>query len=153
MWWQIGLGLCMLAFLLLVVYAVKLLRSADAAMKQADQALRSMQLQIQQTTAESERLLKASTLVAEDLRSKLAAADAWFRAANESGEAITSVSRSVKSMSKTVEDTVQEARRAVHSNQDTVNDVMELTTAGLHLWHRWQAYRQSKAKEREDHGK
>jgi len=147
LWWQYGIAVCMVAFLILTLYGIRLLRRADAALKQAEAALREVQQQVTQTTGESERLFKASTVLVEDLQGKLNAADAWFKAANETGEAMNRVSRSVKVMSQTVEHSVLEARRAVHNNQDTVNDLMELTTAGIHLWHRLQACKRSKSKE------
>ncbi|CAG7625801.1 hypothetical protein PAESOLCIP111_02764 [Paenibacillus solanacearum] len=147
MWWQYGVALCMAAFLIVTVYGIRLLRRADAALQQAEAALQAVQRQVTHTAGESERLFRASTALVEEVQVKLAAADAWFKAANETGEAMNRVSRSVKVMSQTVEHSVLEARRAVHNNQDTVNDLMELTTAGIHLWHRLQAYKRSKSKE------
>jgi len=146
-WWQYGVALCMAAFLIVAVYGIRLLRRADAALQQAEAALQAVQRQVTHTAGESERLIRASTALVEEVQVKLAAADAWFKAANETGEAMNRVSRSVKVMSQTVEHSVLEARRAVHNNQDTVNDLMELTTAGIHLWHRLQAYKRSKSKE------
>lgn len=147
MWWQWGLLLCMLAFLLFVFFATRLIQTAAEALKRSEKMLECMQEQVRRTTQESERLLEVSTQVMEEVQDKLRTVDNWFTAANETGEAVKRMSRSVKAVSLAVEDTVLEARRAVLKHRDTANDLIELMTAGLHLWHRLQASKSNQTKE------
>lgn len=147
MWWQTGLMVGTLLFLILAGYAIRLLRTANAALRRADAALETMQVQVQNTATESEQLIRLSIELVQDLQAKLRVLDTWFDAAKEAGEAVHLVSRSVTSVSQTLEKTVLEAHKALHSSQETVNDVKRLTTAGLHLWQRWIAFRQSKKEE------
>lgn len=147
MWWQWGLLLCMLAFLLFLFFAVRLIQTATEVLKRSEMKLEFMQEQVRRTTEESERLVKVSTEVMEDVQKKLGTVDFWFAAANETGEAVHRMSRSVKAVSLAVEDTVSEARRAVLNNRDTAKDLVELMTAGLHLWHRLKASKSNQSKE------
>lgn len=147
MWWQWGLLLCMLAFLLFVFFATRLIQTAAEALKRSEMKLEFMQEQVRRTAEDSERLLKVSTEVMEEVQGKLRTVDAWVAAANETGEAVNRMSRSVKAVSLAVEDTVLDARRAVIKNRDTAKDLMELMTAGLHLWQRVQASKSNQSKE------
>lgn len=147
MWWQWGLLLCMLAFLVFVYFATRLMRTATAALKRSEMTLDFMQEQVRRTAEESERLLKVSTEVMQELQEKMRTVDAWFTAANETGEAMNRMSRSVKAVSLAVEDTVGEARRAVLSHRETAKDLMELMSAGIHLWHRLKASKPNQSKE------
>lgn len=150
MWWQWGLLLCMLAFLLFVFYAIRLMHSAMAAVKRSETALDFMQEQVRRHSEKSERLFQTMTEVMQEVQDKMRTADSWFTAANETGEAVKRMSRSVKAVSIAVEDTVLEARREVHKNRDTVKDAMELMTAGLHLWHRLQASKLKQGVKKDD---
>nr|WP_280875042.1 MULTISPECIES: DUF948 domain-containing protein [unclassified Paenibacillus] len=139
--------LCILAFLLFVFFAIRLVRTATAALKRSEMTLDFMQEQVRRTTEESERLLKVSTEVMQEVQEKMRMVDAWFTAANETGEAVNRMSRSVKAVSLAVEDTVGEARRAVLNHRETAKDLVELMSAGLHLWHRLQASKPNQSKE------
>ncbi|WP_426452254.1 DUF948 domain-containing protein [Paenibacillus sp. S-38] len=151
MWWQWGLGLCMLAFVVLAACAVRLMRDAGMSMRRTVEVLEDVQQQVKRSGEESERLLRASTAVVEELQQRVQAADLWFEAAAEAGTAVKRLSRSMQTAAASVEQTVQEAQRALGSSRDTVGDMVELTTAGLHLWQRWQASRQAKSKECREH--
>ncbi|MDO3678468.1 DUF948 domain-containing protein [Paenibacillus ehimensis] len=147
MWWQWGAAVCIFAFLVLIGLAIRLAYLAIRALRHAETALDTMQQQVRQTTESTESLLRVSTEVMQDLQGKMQAVDAWFAAAEETGEAVRRVSRIVKAVSLSIESTALEARKALHSHQDTANDLMELTAAGLHLWHRLQASRPMKSEE------
>ncbi|MCZ8518104.1 MULTISPECIES: DUF948 domain-containing protein [Paenibacillus] len=151
MWWQWGLGLCMLAFVGLAVCAVRLMRDAGVSLRRTVEVLEEVQAQVKRSGEESERLLQASTVVVEDLHQRMRAADPWIEAAAEAGTAVKRLSRSVEAASAAVEQTVQAAQHTLSQSRDTVGDMVELTTAGLHLWQRWQASRQAKAKECSEH--
>ncbi|AEI40093.1 hypothetical protein KNP414_01529 [Paenibacillus mucilaginosus KNP414] len=151
MWWQWGLGLCMLAFVVLAACAVRLMRDAGSSMRRTVQILEDVERQVKRSGEESERLLRASTAVVEELQQRMRAADPWLEAVAEAGTAAKRLSRSMQEAASSVERTVQEAQRALEGSRDTVGDVVELTTAGLHLWQRWQASRQAKPKECREH--
>ncbi len=147
MWWQWGAAICIIAFLVLIGLAIRFAYMAILALRHAETVLDSMQQQVRQTAESTECLVLVSTEVMRDLQGKMQAVDAWFAAAEESGEAVQRVSRSVKAVSLSIENTALEARKALHSHRDTANDLLELTAAGLQLWHRLQASRLMKSKE------
>ncbi|KEQ25778.1 DUF948 domain-containing protein [Paenibacillus tyrfis] len=147
MWWQWGVAACIFAFLVLIGLAIRFAYLAILALRRAETALDTMQQQVRQTAESTESLLLVSTEVMRDLQGKMQAVDAWFAAAEETGEAVQRVSRIVKSVSQSIESTALEARKALHSHRDTANDLMELTASGLQLWHRLQASRPMKSKE------
>ncbi|KZE80634.1 hypothetical protein AV654_11895 [Paenibacillus elgii] len=147
MWWQWGAAACILAFLVLIGLAIRFAYLAILALRHAETALDTMQQQVRQTAESTESLLLVSTEVMRDLQGKMQAVDAWFAAAEETGEAVQRVSRIVNSASLAIENTALEARKALHSHRDAANDLMELTAAGLQLWHRLQASRPMKSKE------
>lgn len=125
-------------------FAVRMLRAAQITLTHTEGTLERILAELRATNEESQRLIGLSSEVLKDMQGKLRAVDSWFIAAQSTGEAADRMSRSVQTLSRAVEDTVLEAKRSVHSSQSTVNELMELTTAGIHLWHRWQASRQTK---------
>ncbi|MED4602530.1 DUF948 domain-containing protein [Paenibacillus validus] len=147
MWWQWGLAFCMVAFLAVSVTFIRFLLYTHALLRLGESSIDRLQKQALHTVQESERVIEASVTLIDDLQHKLDTVDAWFQAANETGEAVRRVTRSIGVISQTVEDTVLEAKRAVHSRQDTVNELIEWTMAGLAIASRFQASRQSKSKE------
>ncbi|UUZ80057.1 hypothetical protein LJK88_34450 [Paenibacillus sp. P26] len=128
----------------MAVYTVRLLRTAQEKLEQAGVLMERMQEQMQSTVSESQRFMERSSVLLQDVQTKLRALDRLFAAMDSAGEAAARVSRSIQAISKSVEDSVLEARKAVHSDQETVNDLTQLTTAGMNLWHRWQANKMSK---------
>ncbi|SDC19446.1 Uncharacterized protein YoxC, contains an MCP-like domain [Paenibacillus sp. UNCCL117] len=146
-WWQWGVAFCMVAFVAASVCFVRFLLYTHALLRLGETSIDRLQRQALRTAKESEKMIEASVLLIDDLQQKLEALDAWFQAANEAGEAVRRATRSVSVISQTVEDTVQEAKRAVHTRQDAVNDLMEWTMRGITLASRFQASRQPKTKE------
>ncbi|WP_159881401.1 DUF948 domain-containing protein [Paenibacillus puerhi] len=137
----------MVAFVASSICFVRFLLYTHALLRLGESSIDRLQRQALRTARESEKMIEASVLLIEDLQQKLDALDAWFQAANEAGEAVRRATRSVSMISQTVEDTVQEARRAVHTRQDAVSDLMEWTMRGLTLASRFQPSKPSKTKE------
>lgn len=141
--WQSSICLASIAFIVLVGYLIAVLRQSRKAMLQAQEALSDIQSRLEQTTEESIRTIRLSRQVLEDVQGRLKATDGFVAAMEQTGEAASTLSHSVKLVSRTLSDSVLEARESLHSRQDTVKDLIELTTTGVQLWQRWQAQRTS----------
>ncbi|WP_282936782.1 DUF948 domain-containing protein [Paenibacillus sp. RC67] len=141
--WQISVSLASVAFIVLVGYLIVMLRQSRKAMLQAQETLSGIQSQLMLTTEESIRTIRLSRQVLEDVQGRLKATDGFVAAMEQTGEAASTLSHSVKLVSRSLSDTVLEARESLHSRQDTVKDLIELTTTGIQLWQRWQAQKAS----------
>ncbi|GAA4862238.1 hypothetical protein GCM10023310_47020 [Paenibacillus vulneris] len=141
--WQISVSLASLAFIVLAGYLLFMLRESRKAMAQAQETLSAIQVQLKLTTEESVRTIRLSRQLLEDVQGRLKATDGFVAAMEQTGEAASTLSHSVKLVSRTLSDTVLEARESLHSRQDTVKDLIELTTTGIQLWQRWQAQKAS----------
>ncbi|MCS7462232.1 DUF948 domain-containing protein [Paenibacillus doosanensis] len=142
--WQISISLASLAFVVLAGYLIFLLKESRQAMRQAQDTLNRMQEKLELTAEESVRTIRLSREVLEDVQRRMKATDGFVDAMERTGEAASSLSRSVQLVSRTLSDTVLEARETLHTRQDTVKDLIELTTTGIQLWQRWQAQKPSK---------
>jgi uncharacterized protein YoxC len=147
---QISIGLACIAFIVLVCFLVVAIKESRRAMEQAQHTLAKMEKELERTTEESVRMFRLSSQVLEDVQRKLKAADGFVEAMDQTGEAASRLSQSVQQVSRTLSETVLEATDKLHSRQDTVRDLIELTTTGMHLWQRWQAGRLAKAASQTD---
>lgn len=145
MWWQIGLGAAALAFIALAGFAIRFLHAAQQTLIRSEAMLQQAQEQWNGTMQESQRLIRQSMVHMEEMRAKIREFERLFAAVQETGDAAYRVSRSVKAVSRTVEETLEEARRAVHNRREAVSELMEFTAAGMQLWQRWQSWRQTKS--------
>lgn len=141
--WQISVSLASVAFIVLIGFLIFVLLESRKAMRQAQETLSRIQLKLEQTTEESIRTIRVSREVLEDVQGRLKATDGFVAALEQTGDAANRLSHSVKLVSRTLSDTVLEARESLHSRQDTVKDLIELTTTGIQLWQRWQAQKAS----------
>lgn len=141
--WQISVCLASIAFIVLVGYLIAMLRESRKAMLQAQETLDGIRSQLEHTAEESLHTIRLSRQVLEDVQGRLKATDGFVAAIEQTGEAANTLSHSVKLVSRTLSDTVLEARESLHSRQDMVKDLIELTTTGIQLWQRWQAQRPS----------
>ncbi|OXM84392.1 hypothetical protein CF651_21690 [Paenibacillus rigui] len=142
---QLCIGLACIAFIVLVGFLIAAIKESRKAMQQAQATLAKMEKELQRTAEESVRMFQLSSRVLEDVQHKLKAADGFVEAMDQTGEAASRISRSMQQASRTLSETVVEAADRLHSRQDTVRDLIELTTTGMHLWHKWQAARAAKA--------
>lgn len=137
--WQISVSLASFAFIVMIGLLIFVLLESRRTMKQAQESISQIQQKLVQTTDESLRTIRVSREVLEDVQRRLKATDGFVAALEQTGDAANRLSHSVKLISRTLSDTVLEARESLHSRQDTVKDLIELTTTGIQLWQRWQA--------------
>lgn len=133
------------AIVILTVGALRLMRSCRGTLAQTEAWLAQSQQELREAAGELRRLTAQSNRLLLDVEHKLEALDACFEAAGRTGESAGRLARSVQTVAETVEETVLEARRAVHSRQNTANELMEFASTGAALWHRLQAFRRRNA--------
>lgn len=142
---QISIGMACAAFIVLVCFLVAAVKESRSAMQQAQQSLARIELELARTTEASVQLIRQSSQVLEDVQRKLKAADGFVDAMDQTGAAANRLSQSVQQVSRTLTETVLEAKDSLGGQKDTVRDLIELTSTGMHLWQRWQAHRLAKA--------
>jgi uncharacterized protein YoxC len=145
MFWQIGIGAASLAVVILVAFLIPAVVESRRAIKETVKSLHHMQGKMDRTAEETLQLVKQTGNLLADLQRKIQTTDAFFVAMEQTGEAAERFSESVKLVSHALSDTVLEARKSLLNQQDTVREVIELAAAGMNLWQKWFARKESKA--------
>ncbi|PZE21010.1 DUF948 domain-containing protein [Paenibacillus xerothermodurans] len=145
MFWQIGICAACLAIIILIAVVIPAVLAARHAVQETVKTLQHMQMKVEQTAEESRQLAVITQQLLGDVQNRIQRTEAFFQAMDQTGEAAGRFSKSVELVSHTLTDTVLGARNSLHSRQETIREIIDLTTTGMQLWHRWQAQKSSKA--------
>lgn len=141
---EISVALIAGCFAVLVLYTVRLLRTARCSLTQADRALMEIRQHLNEVGGETLQLVRSGHRLAEDLEGKMKSMNALFASVDQLGEAANEVAGSVKQVSAAVVQSAKGVQQAA-SNQNKIAEIMEWATMGVHLLQKWQAYRSAKA--------
>ncbi|MDF2962717.1 MAG: hypothetical protein K0S39_4452 [Paenibacillus sp.] len=150
MLWQTGVLIVSVAVVVLIGFLIPAIVEMRRAVKETQLTLSRMQAKLEQTAEETAGLIRLTHRVVEDVQSRIKAADGFVEAMEQTGEAASRLSQSVKLVSRTLSDTVLEARSSLHNRKDTMRDLLELTSISMQLWQRWQNSKTPKAAEQTD---
>jgi uncharacterized protein YoxC len=142
---EISLALIAVFFVVLVFYMIALLKSARASLMEANRTMSEMRLQLDDISKETRKLLHSGYQVTEDLRSKIHTMDSLFTSIGRMGEATHEVSCSVQQVSAAIVQSAKGMEQTVNANQQSIVDVIEWASMGVHLWQKWRAQRNIKA--------
>ncbi|TBL81185.1 DUF948 domain-containing protein [Paenibacillus thalictri] len=142
-----------IAFIVLVVYAVRALHTVRLTLQNADRTLQRTAERACETADQSVQLMRQTSEIAEDMKRKLAVLDRFMGSIDELSQGFSQAGISVQMMSQAVSRSVQGVEQAVHNHRDAIAEIVELTGAGFQLWQRWQSYRDSKQSEESEHHK
>ncbi|MFD0678066.1 MULTISPECIES: DUF948 domain-containing protein [unclassified Paenibacillus] len=146
MLWQIAVLIVSIAVVVLIGFLIPTLIETRRTIKETYSTLSQLQMKLEQTAVESKHLIQLTQQVVEDVQERIKAANGFVEAMEQTGAAASRLSQSVKLVSRTLSDTVTEASSTLHSNKDTMRDILELTSISMQLWQRWQDSKSSKAK-------
>ncbi|MCR8631035.1 DUF948 domain-containing protein [Paenibacillus radicis (ex Xue et al. 2023)] len=146
MLWQIAVLIVSIAVVVLIGFLIPTLIETRRTIKETYSTLSQLQMKLEQTAVESKQLIQLTQQVVEDVQERIKAANGFVEAMEQTGAAASRLSQSVKLVSRTLSDTVTEASSTLHSNKDTMRDILELTSISMQLWQRWQDSKSSKAK-------
>ncbi|TDF95793.1 DUF948 domain-containing protein [Paenibacillus piri] len=143
MLWQIGVLAASIAVVVVACFMIPTVWEARKTMKETRSTLSQLQVKLEQTAEESNRLIRLTHQAVSDVHNNIKAADSFVEAVEQTGEAARRVSGTVKLVSQSLSDTLLEARSSMHHRQDTVRDLLELTSISMQLWQRWQTSKSS----------
>lgn len=118
------------AFAVLVVYLVQTLKALRTTFENVASTVDSLQNQLTGVTKETERLLKNTNKLTEDLHDKSQALDSVFAQVKEVGHSLTHLNESLRNISNQV---VSGTER--YSEQ--VEKVVEWSSAIMKIWQKW----------------
>lgn len=126
-------------------FLIRTLIAAKAAFKQMQVTMQQVQQTLDEASEPSRRLLTSGVRLTESLHEKVDSLDGLFGSLEEAKGAVGDAAAVMRKASEVVTHSISSAQRAAQVHQKRLQDSIEWATAGLELWHRWQAHRQSKA--------
>jgi uncharacterized protein YoxC len=139
---EISAAVAACAFAVLVFFAVRTMIAARDSLKQAHDSIHQLQRELAETSLELNKLLRSTQLITSDIQSKLEKTDPFFSSANQVGEAVHEVTKSVKQVSASLSQGVIGVEQTLRRRQQQWANVIDWAAAGFQLWQVWQARRQ-----------
>lgn len=143
-WWEIAVIAASAAFLVFVGFGIRVMLTVNRTLDEASKVVKQTDEQLKESMGAAQQLMKTASALHLDLQQKLQLLEPLFEAAEQTGHAAASVTRTVSTVSRTVEHTLEEASKAVMDQQDTIKDIMALTSAAMQLWQRWSLSKSSR---------
>lgn len=144
-WIEISIVSSAAAFVVLIVFAVRMLITASQTLGQLRDTAAQAQISVVNTAAQAERLMKQAGQLAEEVHLQILALEPSIQSFEKAGAAVGDVASSLRKASRVMNDSIHGAEKVVHTHQKRIHDAMEWATTGYELWQRWQAYRNAKS--------
>ncbi len=131
----LSIALIAIAFLVLVIYLSKTLRSLKVSLDHVAGTLAGLEKQVESITTETTVLLKKTNALADDLHQKSQSINSVVDAVKDVGNTIQKVNGSIQTVSESVTYKVQQ-------NQDKVAQVIQWGSVIIDIWDKWKDKRQ-----------
>jgi uncharacterized protein YoxC len=131
-------------FVVLVCFLIGLIRDVRAALPPMRKSLESIELNFGELSREALELARRGKGIAGDVKQKLDSADTLFRAVGNIGASVQGVAGSIRQVSATVTETVQQVQDSAGRNTGRIRNILQWTGAGLHLLEQWQTSRKER---------
>ncbi|MCC2684630.1 MAG: hypothetical protein K0R75_1529 [Paenibacillaceae bacterium] len=142
---EISAAVVACAFAVLVFFAVRTMIAARESLKQAHDSIHQIQRELAETSLELNKLLRSTQSITTDIQGKLEKTDPFFNSANQVGEAVQEVTKSVKQVSASLSQGVMGVEQTLRSRQQQWANVVDWAAAGIQLWQVWKAHRQDQS--------
>ncbi|WP_269773229.1 DUF948 domain-containing protein [Bacillus safensis] len=126
----LSVALIAIAFLILVIYLSKTLKSLQLTLKNVASTLEGLEGQMQGITTETAQLLHKTNKLAEDIQDKSAKLNTVVDAVQGIGGSINQFNTSIKQAAGAVSSSVER-------NQEKVTDVVSWSNAALEIYKKW----------------
>jgi uncharacterized protein YoxC len=147
---EISLLIIAIAFVLLVFFIIKTLKSVRGSLDQLNQTMVHMEHQLEDISKESTELLRNTNEITLDIKSKSQSLEGLFHSAENAGQAVQQVTSSFKQVSSTLTESVQRTiSKSTEQNQDKMTEIIRYATLGLNIWQKWQARKEKKEHKQE----
>lgn len=139
---ELSVALIAIVFVVLAVYMITTLKSAKASLDQANQTLVRIQEKLDIMSGESEKLIRNTNRLTEDLHGQIRSLNGLFTSVREVSESIQEVTSSFRQVSSTVsKSVVNNVEQAVSRNQKKMADLTEWAVFAFRLWQKWKQAR------------
>jgi uncharacterized protein YoxC len=147
---EISLVIIAVAFVFLVFFIAKTLKSVRGSLDQLNKTMVHMEQQLDEISKESTELLRNTNEITLDLKNKSQSLEGLFHSVENAGQAVQQVTSSFKQVSSTLSESVQRTiSRSTEQNQDRMAEVIRYATVGFNIWKKWQARKEKKEHKQE----
>jgi uncharacterized protein YoxC len=147
---QVCIAVIALVLVVFVLYTMSLMKAAKLLLVQANQTLLQMQGDLASVSQEATKVMRETSVLFNNVETKLHAFDPILSSVSQTGEVLTQLSGSAKQVSAAVTQVTEGMYGAVQSNKGRITDVIEITQAGINLWHKLQDLRNSFSQKNND---
>ncbi|BFT70460.1 DUF948 domain-containing protein [Paenibacillus sp. P36] len=144
-WMEISAVSSAVAFIVLVVFAVRMLITAKRMLQQLSDTVAQTERHVAKAAGEAEQLLNKAGQLTEEVHLQVLALESTVHSIEKTGAAIGDVASVLRKGARMMSESLHGAERVVHTHQNRIEDVMEWATTGYELWQRWQANRKAKS--------
>ncbi|MEW9698438.1 DUF948 domain-containing protein [Paenibacillus sp. SI8] len=144
-WMELSAVSAACAFIVLVVFTVRLLIAVKHSLRQMNEAIALTSHSVVQTAKMTEQLLERVEGLTEDVHTQVRVLEPCFHSVEQAGAAIGDVASVLRKAAKVLHQSIQGAEKTVHTHQKRLQDAMEWATTGFELWQRWQAHKNAKS--------
>ncbi|WP_240418926.1 DUF948 domain-containing protein [Paenibacillus periandrae] len=137
-------SLAVLISVVVIGIAVLLWLEVRRALHRSLAMMERMEARLKGTLEDTHKLIQTTQSLTVDIQRRLHAADGFMQAIQSTGEASASLSKSIKGISGVLADSITEAQGTLQNEQDTVRNLIAMTTMGIELWHKWQSRKPSR---------
>ncbi|BET54058.1 DUF948 domain-containing protein [Bacillus subtilis] len=132
----LSVALIAVAFLVLVIYLSKTLKSLQLTLKNVASTLEGLEGQMKGITTETAELLHKTNRLAEDIQEK-------SKKLNTVVHAVQGVGASVQQFNTSMKQAAGSVSASVRENQDKINQVVTWSQAAMEIWEKWKQKKKS----------
>jgi uncharacterized protein YoxC len=136
----LSVALVAIAFLFLVIFLIKTLKSLQLTLDSVSKALGGLENQLDGVTKETTALLKKTNTLADDLQKKSDSLTSVVDAVKDVGTTIQKFNQSVQSVTNSV-------HQQMEQNQDKISQIIQWGNVLIELKDKWKTKKQKKAVE------
>ena len=136
----LSVALIAIAFLVLVIYVAKTLKSLQGTLNSVSTTLTSLEKQLEGVTSETTTLLHKTNTLADDIQQKAENLNSVVDAVKDVGVTVSKFNGTLQSISNTFESQVEE-------NKEKISQIIQWSDIFLELKDKWKARKQAKTEE------
>lgn len=133
-----SVALIAIAFLVLVIFVAKTLKSLQGTLNHVSQTLGGLEQQLEGVTQETTALLHKTNKLADDLQQKADSLTSVVDAVKDVGTTVTHFNQTLQNITNTVD-------KQVEDNKEKISQVIQWTNVFLELKDKWKTRKQEKA--------
>jgi uncharacterized protein YoxC len=135
--YQISVAAIAIAFVVLVVYLIRTLKSLTVLIENTNQTLTRVEQQVGAVTSDTTELIQHAKEIVVDVQGKIKKMDSAFSSLKQSGEAAKEVTLSVRQVSSALAQFIHSRRKPEPATWvDHMTDMIKAAPIVLDVWHK-----------------